>query len=105
MLTKRLMDGMMTIRHVHVVGSPNADDHHGLVAFTLDDVHPHDVSSIMADNGIAIRAGHHCAQPLHNFLGLGATSRVSLMFYNTETEIDAFLNILSTIRGGMGYAD
>ncbi|MBQ9009582.1 MAG: SufS family cysteine desulfurase [Clostridia bacterium] len=104
-LTRRLMDGILSVPHVQIIGSPEPEQHHGIVAFTVDGVHPHDVAAIMAEQGIAIRAGHHCAQPLHTHLGLSATSRVSLMFYNTENEIDAFLNVLSEIRGAMGYAD
>ena len=104
-LTRRLMTGMADIPHVQIIGSPKPEQHHGLVTFTIDGVHPHDVSAIMADHGIAIRAGHHCAQPLHDYLGINATCRASLMFYNTEADVDAFLNILSEIRGAMGYAD
>ncbi len=104
-LTRRLMDGMAVIPHVRIVGSSDPDRHHGIVTFTIDGVHPHDISAIMADQGIAIRAGHHCAQPLHAYLGINATSRASIMFYNTEAEIDAFLTVLSEIRGAMGYAD
>ena len=104
-LTRRLMTGMADIPHVQIIGFPKPEQHHGLVTFTIDGVHPHDVSAIMADHGIAIRAGHHCAQPLHDYLGINATCRASLMFYNTEADVDAFLNILSEIRGAMGYAD
>lgn len=104
-LTCRLMKGMADLPHVHIVGSGQKKDHHGIVTFILDGVHPHDISDIMSMNGVAIRAGHHCAQPLHQFLGLNATSRASLMFYNTEEEIDRFLDVLSGIRGAMGYAD
>ncbi len=104
-LTRRLMIGMTDIPHVQIIGSPDPEQHHGIVTFTIDGVHPHDVSAIMADHGIAIRAGHHCAQPLHDYLEINATCRASLMFYNTETDVDAFLNILSEIRGAMGYDD
>ena len=102
-LTARLMAGMALVPHVHPVGSPDPAQHHGIVAFTVDGVHPHDVSEIMSSRGVAIRAGHHCAQPLHHHLGLGSTSRASLMFYNTEEEIDRFLDVLSGLRGAMGY--
>lgn len=104
-LTDHLLAGMQQVPHVRIIGSPHAAHHHGIVTFTLDGVHPHDISSIMSDNGVAIRAGHHCAQPLHAYLGINATSRASLMFYNTESEIDTFIDILSQIRGAMGYAD
>ena len=104
-LTRRLMIGMTDIPHVQIIGSPDPEQHHGIITFTIDGVHPHDVSAIMADHGIAIRAGHHCAQPLHDYLRINATCRASLMFYNTETDVDAFLIILSEIRGAMGYDD
>ena len=64
---------------------------------------PHDISEILASDGVAIRAGHHCAQPLLAHLGHSSTARASLAFYNTEAEIDRLLNSLSTLRERMGY--
>ena len=104
-LTQRLFSGMLDIPHVHILGSDKPEGHHGIVTFLLDGVHPHDISAILSENGVAIRAGHHCAQPLHTYLGINATSRVSLMFYNTADEVDTFLNLLKQIRGALGYAD
>lgn len=104
-LTKRMMDGMLSMKHVNIIGSQKPEDHYGIVSFTVDDVHPHDVAAVMSASGIAIRAGHHCAKPLHDNLGITASSRASVMFYNTEAEIDKFLDVLSGIRGAMGYAD
>ncbi len=75
------------------------------MTFQIDGVHPHDVAAIFADQQVAVRAGHHCAQPLHILLGVPSTTRASLMFYNTEEEVDRFLTVLSQIRGAMGYAD
>ena len=66
-------------------------------------MHPHDVASIFAESGICIRAGHHCAQPLHILLGVPSTVRASVAFYNTHEEIDAFLKVLTEIRARMGY--
>lgn len=104
-LTKRMMDGMLSMKHVNIIGSQKPEDHYGIVSFTVDDVHPHDVAAVMSASGIAIRAGHHCAKPLHDHLGITASSRASVMFYNTEAEIDKFLDVLSGVRGAMGYAD
>ncbi|SPR92355.1 cysteine desulfurase [Bacillus altitudinis] len=66
----------------------------GLVTFNLDDVHPHDASTVLDTEGIAIRAGHHCAQPLMKWLGVSATARASFYLYNTEEEIDELMAAL-----------
>lgn len=63
----------------------------GLVTFNLDDVHPHDASTVLDTEGVAIRAGHHCAQPLMKWLGVSATARASFYLYNTEEEIDELM--------------
>lgn len=65
-----------------------------LAAFTAGDVHPHDLSTILDQAGVAIRAGHHCTQPLHRYLGVQSTARASLSFYNTREEIDVFITAL-----------
>ena len=102
-LTRRAMEGIRDIPAVHVLGSEMAEEHCGILAFTVDGVHPHDISEILASDGVAIRAGHHCAQPLLAHLGHPSTARASLAFYNTEAEIDRLLNSLSTLRERMGY--
>ncbi len=94
---------MMRIPGVHILGSPRAEEHTGILTFTVDDVHPHDVSEIFAADGVAVRAGHHCAQPLLTHLGYRATVRASFAFYNTESDVDRFIHSLSTIRERMGY--
>jgi cysteine desulfurase / selenocysteine lyase len=66
----------------------------GLVTFNCDDVHPHDVATVLDSEGIAVRAGHHCAQPLMKWLDVSATARASFYLYNTEEEIDAFVKAL-----------
>jgi cysteine desulfurase/selenocysteine lyase len=63
----------------------------GIVSFTLTNVHPHDVASVAGKNRIALRAGHHCAMPLHTALSLSGTTRASIYFYNTKTDIDALV--------------
>lgn len=104
-LTKLAMEGMEQIHGVHVVGSPKAEDHHGIITFTLDGVHPHDVASILDADHIAVRAGHHCAQPLLKHLGISSATRLSLGIYNDEEDIHAFLKSLAEIRRQMGYAE
>ncbi len=102
-LTAYMFDEMSKIDHVHIIGSDDPGEHHGIITFVIDDVHPHDVAAIFDENDVAIRAGHHCAQPLHQHLGLFSTTRASLAFYNTKEDIDAFIACLKTIRGKMGY--
>ncbi len=104
-LTSRAIEKMKKIPHVNVIGSENADEHTGIVTFTIDNVHPHDISEILAADGIAVRAGHHCAQPLLTHLGLNSTARASFAFYNTEDEVDKFTDSVATIRERMGYGE
>ena len=104
-LTSRAIEKMKKIPHVNIIGSENADEHTGIVTFTIDNVHPHDISEILAADGIAVRAGHHCAQPLRTHLGLNSTARASFAFYNTEDEVDKFTDSVATIRERMGYGE
>ncbi len=103
LLTKRLMDGMKEMPYIKVYGSSDPVKHCGIVTFNIDGVHPHDVSSLLNEDHVCIRAGHHCAQPLMQYLQVGSTARASLYFYNTEEEVDRFLEKLSGIRKAMGY--
>ena len=73
------------------------------MTFTIDDVHPHDIASILDSEKIAIRAGHHCAQPLMQKLGVGSTARASCYFYNTEKEAEIFVDKLCQVRKFMGF--
>ena len=102
-LTARTLNGLRSIPHVHVLGSEKPEEHTGILTFTIDNVHPHDVSEILIADGIAVRAGHHCAQPLLQHLGVSSATRASFMFYNTEEEADAFLASVATVRERMGY--
>lgn len=104
-LTAYLFRGMNAIPHIHVLGSQREDNHTGIVSFTVDQVHPHDISEVLSSDGMDIRAGHHCAQPLHDHLGIHSTARASLMFYNTKEEIDRFLESVSNIRRRMGFGN
>ena len=102
-LTKIAFNGLRQIPGVAIVGSQKAEGHHGILTFTLEGVHPHDIAAILDADGVAIRAGNHCAQPLLEHLCTGATARASLAFYNTVEDIRKFLASLSTIRERMGY--
>ena len=77
-------------------------DRTGLVSFSLPDVHPHDLSQLLDEDGIAIRSGHHCAQPLMRRLGVAATSRASFYLYNTEEEVDVLVEALGRAREFFG---
>ena len=81
------------------------DNKTGIITFNVKDVHPHDVSTILDSYGVAIRAGHHCAQPLMKYLGQNATCRASFYLYNTHEDIDKFIDALKKVRGVLGYAD
>ncbi|MGG4220377.1 cysteine desulfurase [Paenibacillus jamilae] len=81
-----------------------AERHVGLVTFNLDDVHPHDVATVLDSQGVAIRAGHHCCQPLMRWLKASATARASFYLYNTEEEIDALVSALIQTKEYFGDA-
>ena len=96
---------MKEIPHVHIIGNGDGNRHCGIVTFTIDGVHPHDIATVLDTERIAIRAGHHCAQPLGSYLGVPATARASVYFYNTEEEVDVFLSKVKNIRSWMGFKD
>ena len=104
-LTAYAMEGMKKIPHLHLIGSEDPAEHNGILNFVIDGVHPHDISAILDADGIDVRAGHHCAQPLLNHLGFRSTTRASLMFYNTEEEVRRLLGSLASVRSRMGYKD
>jgi cysteine desulfurase/selenocysteine lyase len=81
---------------------PTADHKGGVASFTLAEIHPHDISQILDSRGIAIRAGHHCAQPLHDRFGLPATARASFYLYNTKEDVDRLAESLYTVRQVFG---
>jgi cysteine desulfurase/selenocysteine lyase len=76
------------------VASPTGEGRAALAAFTVGEVHANDISTLLDQEGVAIRSGHHCTQPLHRYLHLNATARASLSFYNTREEIDIFIKAL-----------
>ena len=104
-LACRIIEGIKNIPHVNIIGPKDGNLRCGIVTFTVDGVHPHDVATLLSEEHIAIRAGHHCAQPLGQYLGQTATARASLYFYNTQAEADAFLEKLSHLREWSGFKD
>ena len=104
-LTALAMEEMKKNPYVHIIGSDRPEDHHGILSFTVQDVHPHDVAAILDSDKIAVRAGHHCAQPLLAYLKTPSTTRASLAFYNTEEEVLRFTQSLKTLRRRMGYGE
>ncbi len=101
-LGQRLMTGLSEIDGIRVVGPAAGQERIGLAAFDVDGVHAHDVGQFLDDRGVAVRVGHHCAQPLHRRFGLTATTRASTYLYNTTEEVDSFLAAVAEVRGYFG---
>lgn len=100
-LTVSLLDALRAVPDLSIHG-PGADERGGAVSFSLPGVHPHDVASLLDEENIAVRAGHHCCQPLMATLGVSATTRASVYFYNTIEEIDALVRGLLRVRRVFG---
>lgn len=103
-LTALLMEGLKELPYVHIQGSADPKKHNGIVSFTMDGAHPHDISSILDGFDINIRAGHHCAEPLMRFLGVGSTARASLYLYNTKEDVERLIERLPKVRETLGLA-
>ena len=100
-ITEYALERLEEIPGVKLFG-PLADKKGGVAAFTFDGVHPHDVAQILDRDGIAVRAGHHCAQPLHEKFGIPATSRASFYLYNTKEEVDLLVNGIYKVKEMFG---
>ncbi len=92
------LDKMRDVEGVRIVGPLDADQRGGVIAFAVPEVHPHDVAQIFDREGICVRAGHHCAMPLHEHYGLAATTRASFYVYNAPEEIDKLVETLAKVR-------
>ena len=101
-LIARTLEGLLERDYVTVYGPTEPEARGGVVAFNLRGIHPHDVATLLDQEGIAIRAGHHCAQPLHRLLGVPASCRVSFYVYNTPEEVDTFLSALDRVWEALG---
>ena len=104
-LVRYCMEEMAKLPFITIIGSPDPDMHHGVISFNVNGIHPHDVASILDMDQVAIRAGHHCAQPLLTWLGVEnlACCRASLAFYNDKKDVDALIaglgNVWRTFNG------
>ena len=97
-LTAYALERIGEVPGLTVFGPPAGDDRGGIVSFAMDGVHAHDVSEILDRHGVAVRAGHHCAQVLMQRLGVPATTRASLAVYNTRDEVDRLIDALLDVR-------
>ncbi len=97
-LTKQMLDGIAQIPGVRLLGPVDSSERTGSVAFDVEGVHPHDVGQYLDSLGVAVRVGHHCAQPIHRHFGVFASSRASLGPYNTADEVDIFISALAGVR-------
>jgi cysteine desulfurase/selenocysteine lyase len=95
-LTAYAMERLSEVEGLRILG-PRADKRGGLVAFVLGDIHPHDIAAVLDSFGIAIRAGHHCAQPLHERYRIPASARASFYLYNTKEEVDLLVKGLHKV--------
>ncbi len=96
-LTLRAHEVLEAVGGVRLLG-PTPDKKAGIVSFVLDGIHAHDVAQILDQRGIAIRAGHHCAMPLHKRLGVTASNRASFYFYNTLQEVEQFGAAMDAVK-------
>jgi len=101
-LTRYALDQLSTIEGLHVLGPAGAELRSGVVSFTLGDIHPHDLSTMLDVDGVCVRAGHHCAQPLMRALHVTSTVRASFYVYNTPADVDALVASLRKAKARFG---
>ncbi len=101
-LTERILAGLDGMPGVRVLGPTTAVDRVGAVSVAVDGVHPHDVGQVLDAAGVAVRVGHHCAQPVHRRFGVRSSTRASVYLYSTPAEVDAFLEALAGVRRYFG---
>lgn len=102
-LTAYALEKMKKLDYVEIAGPLDLEARGGIISFNIKDIHSHDLATIVDSAGIAIRSGHHCAQPLMKFYQLNSTGRISFYLYNTKEEIDRFLASLEKVREVFGY--
>ena len=100
-----LLDAVASVPGVRVIGPTENRDRLATVSFVVDGVHAHDVGQVLDDAGVAVRVGHHCAQPLHRRFGVAATARATASVYTTEAEVEAFREALAGVRAFFGADD
>ncbi len=104
-LVAQALEGLQKLPYIHIIGSTDPAEKTGLITFTIDGVHPHDAATILDSCGIAVRSGHHCAQPFGAHIGAEASNRISFYIYNTAEEVDYFLRVLPEVRRQMGFKE
>jgi cysteine desulfurase/selenocysteine lyase len=104
-LTRYALEKMRAIPGLTIYGPPDPRDRGGVISFSLSGVHPHDIATVLDSAGVAIRAGHHCAQPLMHVLGVVATARASFYVYNGEADVDALVEAVKTARRYFGQGN
>ena len=97
-LLEYALERMNAVDGIRIYGPQSPDEHSALISFTLGDAHPHDISTILDSEGIAVRAGHHCAQLAMQHFGISATARASIYLYNTESDIDRLIEGLEQVQ-------
>jgi cysteine desulfurase/selenocysteine lyase len=97
-LISYLLERLKEVRGLEVLGPAKPENRGPLVAFTLEGIHPHDVAALLAEDGICVRSGHHCAMPLHERLGIPASTRASVYIYNRKDEVDALVGSLERAK-------
>lgn len=101
-ITRYALERLRAIPDMTIYGPVDAEQKGGLVSFNIGDIHPHDVGTILDGEGVAIRAGHHCAKPLMRRLGVSATNRASFYIYNTQSDVDALVDALQSCNRMFG---
>jgi cysteine desulfurase/selenocysteine lyase len=103
------LEALQAVTGLRILGPPETADRGTAISFTLDggdgrEIHPHDVSQVLDAEGVAVRAGHHCARPLHRRFGINASTRASLYLYNTQDEIEALVDGIRQAQKFFGAA-
>jgi cysteine desulfurase / selenocysteine lyase len=101
-LTAYALERLPEVEGIRLFGPPELDRRGGVVAFAIDGIHPHDIAELCDREGVCVRAGHHCAQPLMRCLGVGATARASFHVYNSSDEVDRLVDALGKAREVFG---
>jgi len=98
MLTAHALERLKEVPGLRVIGPQSAEKRAGLTAFTMENIHPHDIAQMLDEDGIATRSGHHCTQPAHDYYQIPATTRASYYLYNTPEEVDKLIESLLKIQ-------
>jgi cysteine desulfurase/selenocysteine lyase len=97
-LTRYALDHLSRIKGISIYGPKDPSQREGVVSFNVGDIHAHDMATLLDEDAICVRSGHHCAQPLMERLGVSATTRASFYLYNTEQEVDRLTESLERAR-------